>query len=135
MVRGAGAVAALALALAFLVLPVVAIFTDAGPSELIASLDDPAPRDALWLSLQTTADRARDHRRRRHAGRLPAGDAATSAARAVVVTLIELPLVLPPAVAGIALLAALGPHGHPRRRARRSAVELVFQTRGASSSR
>ena len=31
--------------------------------------------------------------------------------RSVVVTLIELPLVLPPAVAGIGLLAALGPQG------------------------
>ena len=31
--------------------------------------------------------------------------------RAVVVTLVELPLVLPPAVAGIGLLAALGPQG------------------------
>ena len=31
--------------------------------------------------------------------------------RALVVTLIELPLVLPPAVAGIGLLAALGPNG------------------------
>jgi molybdate transport system permease protein len=31
--------------------------------------------------------------------------------RAVVLTLVELPLVLPPAVAGIALLAALGPRG------------------------
>ena len=31
--------------------------------------------------------------------------------RALVLTLIELPLVLPPAVAGIGLLAALGPNG------------------------
>ena len=31
--------------------------------------------------------------------------------RAVMITLIELPLVLPPAVAGIGLLAALGPNG------------------------
>ncbi len=31
--------------------------------------------------------------------------------RSVVITLIELPLVLPPAVAGIALLASLGPNG------------------------
>ena len=44
---------ALALVLAFLVLPVVAIFVDVGPRELIASLDDPSAVDALWLSLQT----------------------------------------------------------------------------------
>ena len=35
-------VAALALVLAFLVLPVAAIFLDVGPRELISSLDDPA---------------------------------------------------------------------------------------------
>ena len=31
--------------------------------------------------------------------------------RTVAITLVELPLVLPPAVAGIGLLAALGPQG------------------------
>jgi len=39
----------LALVLAFLVFPVVAIFVDVGPAELIASLDDPSAVDALWL--------------------------------------------------------------------------------------
>ena len=46
--------AALAVVLAFLVLPVVAIFVDVGPGELLASLDDPGAIDALWLSLQTS---------------------------------------------------------------------------------
>ena len=46
--------AALAVALAFLVLPVVAIFVDVGPGELLASLDDPGATDALLLSLQTS---------------------------------------------------------------------------------
>ena len=46
--------AALALALAFLTLPIVAIFVDTSPGDLIASLDDDASVDALLLSLETT---------------------------------------------------------------------------------
>ncbi len=104
------AAVATALTLVFLVLPVVAIFADSTPSELVASLDDPAAREALWLSARTTAaalgiillvgtPAAYFLATRRFRG------------RSVVVTLIELPLVLPPAVAGIGLLAALGPSG------------------------
>jgi len=102
--------AALGLALAFLVLPVVAIFVDTSPGDLIASLGDGAARDALLLSLETTAiavalivavgtPAAWFLATRRFPG------------KAIVVTLVELPLVLPPAVAGIGLLAALGPQG------------------------
>jgi molybdate transport system permease protein len=102
--------AALAIALCFLALPIVAIFVDTGPGDLLASLDDPAAVDALILSLWTSALAVviivvvgtpaayglatRDFR-----------------GRNLIVTLIELPLVLPPAVAGIGLLAALGPNG------------------------
>jgi molybdate transport system permease protein len=103
-------VAALALVLAFLVLPVVAIFLDVGPGELISSLGDPSATDALRLSLQTTLTAL-----------VVIVALGTPAAwllatrsfrgREVVVTLVELPLVLPPAVAGIGLLAALGPRG------------------------
>jgi molybdate transport system permease protein len=103
-------VAALALVLAFLVLPVVAIFLDVGPGQLVSSLDDPSAIDALRLSLQTTL-----------AAIAIVVAAGTPAAwllatrrfrgRELVVTLVELPLVLPPAVAGIGLLAALGPRG------------------------
>ena len=101
---------ALVIALGFLTLPIVAIFVDAGPGELLASLDDPAAVDALTLSLWTSALAV-----------LIIVLVGTPAAyllatrsfrgRSVVVTLIELPLVLPPAVAGIGLLAALGPNG------------------------
>jgi len=102
--------AALALALAFLTVPVAAIFLDVGPGELLASLDDPASLDALRLSAETTTiaiglvvlvgtPAAWLLATRRFRG------------RAVAVTLVELPLVLPPAVAGIGLLAALGPAG------------------------
>lgn len=101
---------ALALVLAFLALPVLAIFTEAGPAELAASLGDDAAVDALLLSLETSALAV---------GLIVAiGTPAayllatrTFRARALVTTLIELPLVLPPAVAGVALLAALGPNG------------------------
>ena len=103
------ACAALVCAVAFLALPVVAIFVDAGPGELWASLDDPSAREALWLSLRTTltalavivvlgtpAAWLLGTRRFRGHG--------------LVTTIVELPIVLPPAVAGIGLLAALGPH-------------------------
>jgi molybdate transport system permease protein len=101
---------ALAVALAFLVLPVVAIFVDVGPADLLSSLDDPAAVDALLLSLRTSLAAL--------AlivvfGTPAAWFLATRAfrGREVVITLIELPLVLPPAVAGIGLLAAVGPQG------------------------
>jgi molybdate transport system permease protein len=101
---------ALALALAFLVLPVVAIFVDVGPRELLASLDDPAALDALWLSLQTSLTAIAIIV---VVGTPAAWLLATRAfrGRELVITLIELPLVLPPAVAGIGLLAAVGPQG------------------------
>ena len=100
----------LALVLAFLVLPVVAIFVDVGPARLLAGLDDPSARDALRLSLQCTAIAL--------AVIVVVGTPAAYLlatrefrGKATVTTLIELPLVLPPAVAGIGLLAALGPNG------------------------
>jgi molybdate transport system permease protein len=49
---------------------------------------------------------------------------------ALVLTLIELPLVLPPAVAGIGLLAALGPHGLLGGALSSLHIELVLQTAG-----
>jgi len=120
---------ALALALAFLVVPVVAIFTDTSPRALIDSLDDPVARDALWLSLKTTlialaiivvvgTPAAYVLATRRFRG------------RAVVQTLVELPLVLPPAAAGIALLAALGPNGLLGPLLEDAGIELVLQTAG-----
>jgi molybdate transport system permease protein len=101
---------ALTVVIAFLLLPVVAIFVDTGPAELIESLGDQAARDALVLSLQTTTvaillivavgtPAAYALATRRFRG------------RSVLVTITELPLVLPPAVAGIGLLASLGPEG------------------------
>lgn len=103
-------VAACALALAFLSLPLVAVFLRVSPVELFAQLGNPAAVDALLVSLKTSliasglvlcvgTPAAYLLATRRFRG------------RAVALTLIELPLVLPPAVAGIALLAAFGRRG------------------------
>jgi molybdate transport system permease protein len=103
-------VGATALTLCFLTLPVAAIFVDAGPAELLASLDDPVAVDALVLSLEATAAAV--------AVIVVVGTPAayllatrSFPGRALALTLIELPLILPPAAAGIGLLAALGPQG------------------------
>jgi molybdate transport system permease protein len=105
-----GLAAALALALGFLVLPVVAIFVHSSPAELIRRLGDPAATDALRLSFETTAIAAGVIVL---VGTPAAFLLATTSfpGQTVITTLIELPLVLPPAVAGIGLLAALGPDG------------------------
>lgn len=101
---------ALAVALTFLALPVVAIFVEAGPGELLSSLGEDEALDALLLSLETSGIAV--------AlvvliGTPVAYLLATRSfrGRSLATTLIELPLVLPPAVAGIGLLAALGPNG------------------------
>lgn len=126
---GLALVAALALALAFLTLPVLAIFLSVAPGELLASLGEPGALDALWLSLRTTGialalillfgtPAAYLLATRRFRG------------RAAVVTLIELPLVLPPAVAGIALLAAVGPAGILGPALAAGGIGLALQTAG-----
>ena len=102
--------AALAATLMFLVLPVMAIFTHTAPGELINRLGDPTATDALRVSLETTSIAVAVII---VVGTPSAYLLATRSfrGRAVVITLVELPLVLPPAVAGIALLASLGPDG------------------------
>ncbi|MDQ6745847.1 MAG: molybdate ABC transporter permease subunit [Actinomycetota bacterium] len=121
--------AVLALVLAFLALPVIAIFINSSPGELIGRLGDPEARDALGLSLETTVLAA--------AVIVLAGTPAAYLlatrdfpGRSVAVTLVELPLVLPPAVAGIGLLAALGPRGLLGGALRDLHVALVLQTAG-----
>jgi molybdate transport system permease protein len=102
--------AATAVALAFLLLPVIAIFLRVPPGDLIAALGHQVTRDALVVSLKTSAIA--------HVAVLLVGTPAAYLlarrrfpGRGAVLTLIELPLVLPPAVAGIALLAAFGRAG------------------------
>ncbi len=112
MSRLFGSVLALAaaLALAFLLLPVLAIFLRIPPGELAGRLGDRAALDALVVTLKTSAIA--------NALILLVGTPAAYAlatrrfrGRALVVTALELPLVLPPAVAGLGLLAAFGRFG------------------------
>jgi molybdate transport system permease protein len=119
----------LALTLAFLFLPVVAIFTHTPPRDLIQSLDNPVATDALRLSLETTAIAVAII----VIVGTPAAYTLASRSfpgRSIVITLVELPLVLPPAVAGIALLAALGPQGLLGGTLHDAHVQLVLQTAG-----
>ena len=98
---------AIVVAFGFMVLPVVAIFTHVSPGTLIRQLSNPIVTDALLVTLKTTAvaqaavlvfgtPTAYFLATRRFPG------------RSVAVTLVELPIVLPPAVAGIGLLVAFG---------------------------
>ncbi len=119
----------LVVALAFLVLPVVAIFTNTAPARLIDSLGDGSARTALRLSLECSAIAV--------AVIVAVGTPAAYAlatrsfpGRAVILTLVELPLVLPPAVAGIGLLAALGPRGILGGALHDVHVQLVLETAG-----
>ncbi len=103
-------VSATAIAFAFLLLPLVAIFLRVPIGHLFAQLGDPVTRDALLVSLKTSAIA--------HACVLLVGTPAAYLiarnrfrGRSIVLTLAELPLVLPPAVAGIALLATFGRFG------------------------
>jgi molybdate transport system permease protein len=120
---------ALGLTLVFLTVPILAIFVDTGPLDLVSSLGDEGALEALRLSLVCSAvavaiivvvgtPAAYLLATRRFRG------------RAAVVTLIELPLVLPPAVAGIGLLAALGPNGVLGGLVEDAGVQLVLTTAG-----
>jgi molybdate transport system permease protein len=90
--------------------PIVALFTEVPLSDVPGLLREPAVQDAIEVTARTNAV----------ANVLILGFGTPSAyllatrrfrGRAIVITVIELPLVLPPAVAGIALLAAFGAGG------------------------
>jgi molybdate transport system permease protein len=96
---------ATALALGLLVLPIVAIFAQVPAHRLLDQVRDPIVRDALVLTATTNAIAL--------AVILLVGTPAAYLlgtrrfrGREIVITLVELPLVLPPTVAGIGLLAA-----------------------------
>ena len=95
------------IALVFLLLPLVALFLRVPPRELAAQLGSDVAVDAMLVTLKANAIA--------QASILVVGTPAAFLlatrrfrGRALAVTLVELPLVLPPAVAGIALLAAFG---------------------------
>src|SRR5215475_666849 len=103
-------VAAAVVTLAFLALPIVAVFAHTSPGELVDQLSNPVVKDAFVVSLKTSliaqalillfgTPTAYLLATRRFPG------------HSLAVTLVELPLVLPPAVAGVGLLAALGREG------------------------
>jgi molybdate transport system permease protein len=103
----AALVVATALALAFLVLPLLAIFLRVPPGELISQLGNDVVLDAIVVTVKATLIS--------QALILLVGTptayliaSRSFRGRSLVITLVELPLVLPPAVAGIALLAAFG---------------------------
>jgi molybdate transport system permease protein len=110
MIRRALVFAATLLALAFLALPIVAIFARLSWGQLATQLSSSLVTDALVVSLKTTVVA--------QALVLLLGTPAAYVlathrfrGRSLVVTLVELPIVLPPAVAGIGLLAAFGRFG------------------------
>jgi molybdate transport system permease protein len=99
--------ASLAVVLAFLLLPIVAVFLRVPPAELVRRMGSGVAVDALVVTLKTNL--------LAQALILGLGTPASYLiatrrfpGRALVVTLVELPLVMPPAVAGIGLLAAFG---------------------------
>jgi molybdate transport system permease protein len=120
---------ALGVTLVFLGLPVVALLIDADPGDLVSSLGDSTSLDALRLSLETSLIAL--------ALIVVIGTPAAwmlatrdFKLKPLLVTLIELPLVLPPAAAGIALLAALGPHGIAGNLLDDAGITLVLTTAG-----
>jgi molybdate transport system permease protein len=105
-----GAIALVTVVLAFLILPIVALVTFQPLHDLINGLGSRVATDAIVVSLKTNAIAfavmvvlgtpfaylvGRHH----------------FAGRSVVVTLVEIPLVMPPAVAGLGLLVAFGRFG------------------------
>ena len=101
---------AVALVMAFLLLPVVALFTYQPVHDLIHNFGTRVATDAILVSLKTNTIAfaimiglgtpvAYVIGRRRFPG------------RSVVITIVELPLVMPPAVAGLGLLVAFGRFG------------------------
>ena len=103
-------VAVAVVTLAFLLLPIVGIFVHTSPGKVLGQLSNPVVKDAFVVTLKTSliaqalivlfgTPTAYLLATQRFVG------------RSFAITLVELPLVLPPAVAGVGLLAALGRFG------------------------
>jgi molybdate transport system permease protein len=113
------------IALTFLALPIVALFAEVPLASVPRLLGDPVVRSALEVTARTNAIAnvliialgtpvAYLLASKRFPG------------RSVVVTLVELPLVLPPAVAGIGMLAAFGAGGLLGDDLKRAGIVLPF---------
>jgi molybdate transport system permease protein len=124
-VAGVAAGVGAAVLFGFVVLPILAIFLRVPPAELVAQLRSPVARAALGVSLRSTL----------MAlslivvfGTPTAYLLGTKRFRGAVflTTLLELPLVLPPAVAGIGLFAAFGRFGLLGGTLRAFGIEIPF---------
>jgi molybdate transport system permease protein len=121
----AGAGLATAILLSFVLLPIAAIFLRVSPGTLVAQLHSRVALDALGVSLRTSA-----------VALLVVVTLGTPAAyvlssrrgrgAAFLTTLLEVPLVLPPAVAGIGLLVAFGRMGLLGGTLRAGGVSIAF---------
>jgi len=114
--------------LAFLVIPVVALFVTGSPTEWLAGLRHPITGPALLLSLTTTAISL--------AVLVVFGTPLAwwlgrSEARVArfVETAVQLPIVVPPAVAGLALLLAFGRRGLLGPLLEGAGIDIAFSTR------
>ncbi len=111
----------------FLVFPLIALFVSVGPSDLLATLSDTTAQRAIWLSLKTTTVALALI----VIGGLPLAwrlaRAKGWAARALE-TLIELPIVIPPAVVGVALLQAYGRRGLIGPALEQLGIQIPFST-------
>ena len=111
-------------AMVFLFLPIVAIFAHTSPAHLVDQLSNPVVKDAFVVTVKTSV-----------IAQLLIVVFGTPAAyviaterfrgRSLAITLVELPLVLPPAVAGIGLLAAFGHFGPLLAHELQHAVEIA----------
>jgi molybdate transport system permease protein len=116
-----------ALLVVFLALPVAGLLARVSPHELVVRLADPEVREALALSLRTTALAC--------ALVITLGTPAAYVlatrefrGKAAVESLLELPMVLPPTVAGFALLCAFGRAGIAGKALTAFGVQLPFTT-------
>jgi len=116
---------AVAALLAFILLPVVAIFVRVPPGTLLAQLHSRVALEAMGVSLRASLTAL--------AVILLLGTPAAYAlatrprrSSAILTTILELPLVLPPPVAGIGLLVAFGRHGLLGGPLRAMGVTLTF---------
>lgn len=122
-----GAVILIILVTLYLALPVASLFFRITPERFFSSLSDPQTQSALRLSLVTSiislaivilvgTPFAYVHSRTTYPGKM------------IVDTLIDLPLVLPPAVAGVALLVLYGRVGFIGRYLDLFGITLAFTT-------
>jgi molybdate transport system permease protein len=122
-----GAVILVASVTLYLALPVAALFLRTTPELFFSTLSTPAVMSALFLSLSTSVISlgivilvgtpfAYVHSRNNYPGKV------------IVDTLIDLPLVLPPAVAGLALLVLWGRVGLLGRYLSLSGISIAFTT-------